>query len=271
MIGFSMKDREELTWPEQFLNDVVGTSQSLLYKPAHSVAGFFENIADMKDMYSENETLKSKLAQYATVSQDVQKLKNENDSLKNKLEKPADLTDYKVRDARIIGRSPDRWNQSVSINLGSRDGITTEMAVVSPEGLIGRIDKVSMFHSTVKLMNDNGKNNNISAIVEGKERIFGTIEGYDQKKQALVFSKLPSKTALAKGQKVITSGLGEGFPRGVLIGTVDQVVEDESDDTQIAYVKPAAGFYNLDHVMVLDRRMQPVDVNQFKAVEEVAK
>ncbi|SFD62116.1 rod shape-determining protein MreC [Bacillus sp. OV194] len=268
MIGFSMKDREELSWPEQFLKDTVGVSQSLFYKPANSIAGFFENLTEMKHMYHENKLLKSKLDEYAQLSVDVQELKKENKTLKSQLEKEADLTEYKVREASVIGRSPDRWNKFIFVNKGYRDGVKSKMAVVSPEGFIGKVAKVSAFHSTIQLISDNDRTNRISAIAESNKRIFGMIEGYDSKKQALLFKKIPVNAKLEKGQKVITSGLGEVFPRGLLIGTVKEVKPDEYGLTKTAYLKPSANLYDLDHVMILDRSMPQVDENEFKAKEE---
>ncbi|MGG1575326.1 rod shape-determining protein MreC [Fictibacillus sp. NRS-1165] len=268
MIGFSMKDREELSWPEQFLKDTVGVSQSLFYKPANSIAGFFENLTEMKHMYQENKQLKSKLDEYAQLSVDVKELKKENKTLKNQLEKEADLTEYKVKEASVIGRSPDRWNKFIFVNKGYRDGVKPKMAVVSPEGFIGKVAKVSAFHSTIRLISDNERTNRISAIAESNKRIFGMIEGYDSKKQALLFKKIPVDAKLKKGQKVITSGLGEVFPRGLLIGTVKEVKPDEYGLTKTAYLKPSANLYDLDHVMILDRSMPQVDENEFKAKEE---
>ncbi|MDN4526234.1 rod shape-determining protein MreC [Fictibacillus fluitans] len=268
MIGFSMKDRKELSWPEQFLKDTVGVSQSLFYKPANSIAGFFENLSEMKHMYAENKKLKSKLNEYAELSVSVQDLKQKNQSLKGQLEKEADLTEYHVKEATVIGRSPDRWNKFIFVNQGYKDGVKTDMAVVSPQGFIGKVTRVAAFHSTVQLISDNDQNNQISAIIEGDKRIFGTIEGYDSKKQSLLFKKIPVNSTIKKGQMVISSGLGEAFPRGLLIGTVAEVKADETGQTKIAYVKPAADLYDLSHVTILERTMQQLDENEFKAKEE---
>lgn len=67
---------------------------------------------------------------------------------------------------------------------------------------------------------------------------------------------------------MISSGLGEAFPRGLLIGTVTDIKADETDHTKIAYVKPAADLYDLSHVTILKRSMQQLDKNEFKAKEE---
>ncbi|MFC7371250.1 rod shape-determining protein MreC [Fictibacillus iocasae] len=268
MIGFSMKQREELSWPEQFLKDTVGWTQSVFYKPANYIAGFFENVSEMKQIYHENKLLKARLDEYAQLSADYQELKSTNDTLRAQLDKEEDLTDYKIRQATVIGRSPDSWNQFVFINKGAKDGIEPKMAVISPQGFVGKITKVSPFHSTVQLISDNDRTNRFSAIVQGNSRIFGTIEGYDSKKQKLMFKKIPMEAKIKKGQKVITSGLGEVFPEGLLIGEITEVEPDEVGLTQTAYLKPAANLYDLDHLMVLERTMQTLDEDELEKEEE---
>jgi rod shape-determining protein MreC len=64
LIGFSLKDERNLSWPEQFIKDTTGLVQSVFHRPAQYVAGFFENIQELKNTYKENEILRSQLNQY---------------------------------------------------------------------------------------------------------------------------------------------------------------------------------------------------------------
>ena len=64
---------------------------------------------------------------------------------------------------------------------------------------------------------------------------------------------------MKKGQKVTTSGLGGIFPKGILIGEVTEVTTDDYGLTQLAYVKPAASFSILDHVIISKRSINSVD------------
>ncbi|MBH0159932.1 MULTISPECIES: rod shape-determining protein MreC [Fictibacillus] len=268
LIGFSMKKRESLTLPEQFLKDSAGLTQTIFYKPANTLAGFFENLAEMKQLYKENQMLKARLDEYAKLYVQYEEVKKTNETLKAQLDKEEDLTDFKVREGTVIGRSPDQWNQFIYINKGEKDGIKPKMAVISPQGFIGKVTNVSLFQSTVQLISDNDRTNRFSAIVQGEKNIFGTIEGYDAKKQALVFKKIPVDAKIKKGQKVITSGLGDVFPPNLLIGEVIDIEPDEVGLTQTAYLKPSADLYDIDHVMVLEREMPAVDESLREKEEE---
>src|SRR4051794_23396751 len=86
LIGFSLRDREELTWPEQFVKDTTGLVQSMVSRPAHYVAGFFESLKDLQNTYEENKELKKHLDNMARVEAKSYSLERENAELKEILE-----------------------------------------------------------------------------------------------------------------------------------------------------------------------------------------
>src|SRR5699024_9197364 len=98
-----------------------------------------------------------------------------------------------IRQAHVIARSPDRWNQQVTINKGAQDGVQRNMAVITAEGMIGKISAVNPFSSTVQLISDLDRTNMISAVIygkKGKDDTIGTISGYDAKKEALLLKMI---------------------------------------------------------------------------------
>ena len=135
------------------------------------------------------------------------------------------------------------------------------MAVITAEGLIGKVKSVSQFTSTVQLMTALDPQNRISAMVQSKEKSYGFIQGYDEDKQALLLTGLHYDAKIKKGENVTTSGLGGVFPEGLVIGTVKEVVIDQYGLTQTALVKPAANFYDLNNVMIVKRTMTTVDTD----------
>ncbi|GGJ67460.1 rod shape-determining protein MreC [Anoxybacillus voinovskiensis] len=265
LIGFSLKDRKELTWSEQFVKDTTGFVQFLFHQPAQLVAGFFENVQDMKNTYKENKLLKARLEEYVMLEAEVQTLKKENEELRAVLDKKESLRDFIPIEATVIGRNPDRWQEMVIINKGEQQGIKKDMAVITPSGLIGKIQHASQFTSTVQLLSAIDRQNRISAYVQGKDgSVFGLIEGYDDKRQALLFKQIPFDAKIEKKQLVLTSGLGGIFPKGLPIGEVEEVVPDEYGLTKMAYVKPAANFYDVDEVIVVKRKIDAVQEGETK-------
>lgn len=267
LIGFSLKERKELTWPEQFVKDTTGLAQTLVSRPAHYIAGFFENISDLQNTYEENKQLKAKLNEFAQLEAKVQSLTKDNKELRNILDKKKALNDYEPIQATVIGRNPDRWDELLIINKGSTDGIESEMAVITSTGLIGKVKNSRQFTSTVQLLSSTDVSNRVSVEILG-EAVFGQIEGYDQKKKMLLMKRIPYEAKVEKGQTVQTSGLGGVFPSGLMIGKVEEVVPDEYGLTQMAYVKPGADFYDIEHVMVVKREMTQPEVLDMMGGEE---
>ncbi len=151
LIGFSLKERKELTWPEQFIKDTTGLVQTLVSRPAHYFAGFFEDVSDLQNTYEENKKLKAKLNELAQLEANVQSLTKDNEELRDILDKKDALSDFEPLQATVIGRNPDRWNELLIINKGSTDGIESDMAVITSTGMIGKVKNSRQFTSTIQL------------------------------------------------------------------------------------------------------------------------
>ncbi|MGD6853789.1 rod shape-determining protein MreC [Bacillus infantis] len=266
LIGFSLKEREKLSWAEQFMKDTASWAQTIVSRPASYVAGFFENVKDLQNTYEENKELKGRLDQLAMLEADVQRLKDENEKLQTILDKKGDLSKYKPIQATVIARNPDRWEETLIINKGEKDGLEKDMAVITAGGLIGKVKNTSPLSASVQLLSSTDPANRISAVIN--EKIYGTIEGYDTKKKLLLLKRIPYDAKVEKGEIVSTSGLGGVFPSGLPVGVVEEVVPDEFGLNQTAYVKPGADFYDIEHVMVTKLSMEKPDLDILEEEEE---
>ncbi|WP_312470976.1 rod shape-determining protein MreC [Neobacillus sp.] len=259
LIGFSLRERSKLSWPEQFVKDTTGWVQSLVSKPTNYVAGFFENLQDLQNTYEENKELKSRLENLVSLESQVQELKKDNKDLRDILGEEKTLRDYEPLPATVIGRNPDRWHEMIIIDKGKLNGIKKNMAVVTANGLIGKVKSVTQFSSTVQLLSSTDPKNRISAIVQGKDDVYGLVEGYDNEKKLLMIKAIPSGSNIEKGQMVITSGLSDVFPKGLPIGKVVEVKPDQYGLNLTALVKPGADFYDIKSVIVTKKIMRQPD------------
>ncbi|MFK9091302.1 rod shape-determining protein MreC [Bacillus salipaludis] len=259
LIGFSLRERSKLSWPEQFVKDTTGWVQSLVSKPTNYVAGFFENLQDLTNTYDENKELKSRIENLASLEAQVQGLKQENKELRDVLDEKKTLRDFEPLPATVIGRNPDRWHEMIIIDKGKLQGVKKNMAVVTASGLIGKVKNVTQFSSTVQLLSSMDPKNRISAIVQGETKVYGLVEGYDNEKKLLMVKAIPSGAKIEKDQTVITSGLGGIFPEGLMIGKVVEVKQDQYGLNQTALVKPGADFYDIKNVIITKTNMIPVD------------
>lgn len=254
LIGFSLREREELSWPEQFLKDTTGWFQNALHKPVSSVMGFVENLNDLQDTYEENKKLKSRLDEYVKLKTEVQDLKKENEDMRKILDKEKDdLREASHIQATVIGRNPARWNEMITINKGTLHGVEPNMAVETSQGLIGKVKSSNKFTSSVQLLSSIDPTNRVSAVIQGDDDAYGVIEGYDEKTQRLLLKRIPYDKKIKKNSNVITSGYGGVFPRGLVVGKVTEVKPDQFGLNQTAYIEPATDFYDIRNVIILKR------------------
>ena len=129
------------------------------------------------------------------------------------------------------------------------------MAVITAEGMIGKVKSVGKITSTVQLLSTVDRTNRIHVAIQGeKEDAFGLIEGFDSETQTLIVKQIPSEIKVAEEMDVVTSGFQVFFLK---VYTLEQlkIEPDQYGLTQTAYVKPAANFYNIENVMVIEREM----------------
>ncbi|PLT32400.1 rod shape-determining protein MreC [Bacillus sp. V5-8f] len=263
LIGFSLREREQLSWPEQFLKDTAGWFQNVFHKPVSTVTGFARNLSDLQHTYEENKKLKSRLDEYVKLKTEVQDLKKENEDMRKILGKENDnLRKSSHIQATVIGRNPSRWHEVITINKGTLHGVKPNMAVETSGGLIGKVKSSNKFTSSVQLLSSMDPKNRISAIIQGNEDAYGVIEGYDQKTQLILLKRIPFDKKVQKNSNVITSGYGGIFPRGLVVGKVVDVKIDQYGLNQTAYIKPATDFYDIRNVMVVKRDIQAADEEQ---------
>jgi len=257
LISFSLRDRDHASLPEQFIKDVVGFGQSIFSKPTQYITGVFENVDSLLNTYDENKRLKSRLEEFAKLQADVNVLTLENSTLREIVDKEENLRKYEPIQATVIARNPDQWEEKVVLDKGTIHGVEVNMAVMTSQGLIGKVFLTTSFTSTVELLSTQNPNYRVSAMVtvDGEKKVFGLIEGYDDERNELILKRIDSNIEIKAGQKVMSSGLGGIFPEGLYIGEITEVTTDDFGLTKMAYIKPAADFALLDHVMVAKRSM----------------
>lgn len=260
LISFSLSDRQNATFPERIIKDTVGFAQGLVAKPSNYIIGVFEDINSLFNTYEENKRLKSRLEEFAVLQSEVNTLKTENAELREIVNVKESLRDYEPIQATVIARNPDQWEEKIILNRGSAHGVQKNMAVTTARGLIGKVTLVTAYTSQVELLYTNNSNYRVSALAQEETGdVYGLIEGFDNEQGELIFKRIDSSAAIEEGAKVVTSGLGGIFPKGILIGEVTEITTDDFGLTKMAYVKPAANFSLLENVTILKRSVTAID------------
>jgi rod shape-determining protein MreC len=259
VIGFSLSDRKELTWPEKFVKDSAAYVQQWFYKPAGYIAGFFEDIGNLRTIYEENEQLRITAAAYSRDKINYNFVEKENERLKEELkftQQQKEMYNYNYLIAQVISVSNDANNRTMMINLGSKNGIKPNMAVTTVDGLIGLVSSVTPFTAAVtpitELDEASPTFNSIAVTIMGRENdSFGILSSYNKETSRLVMTKIAENDKMEIQDTVITSGLGNVYPRGLVVGTVETMQLGDFGLTYTASVKLAASFDHLTEVFVV--------------------
>ena len=148
--------------------------------------------------------------------------------------------------ARVISASPDSWHRIITINKGSAAGIEIGMPVLNANGLIGQVESVSLFSSTVRLITD--ADSGVSVYLQNNRAegiLSGSIDG------VLYLEYITLDIPVNIGDTVITSGTGGVFPKGIQIGVVSSVEYSKTDVYQTITVKPFARVVSYEEVLVI--------------------
>jgi rod shape-determining protein MreC len=193
----------------------------------------------------ENQKLRNQIQLLQQRINALQEVHLENTRLSNLLRLQKKIS-YKVIAAKVIARSPDSWSSIVVIDKGSTSGIRRDLVVLSYLGLIGRVTEVSSSTSKVMLIND--PNMAVSAIVQ-RSRQEGLISGTFG--SSLIMRYLPRDCDIRVSDVIITSGLTENYPKGLLIGRVTDIGEEFSGLSRYAIVKPAVNLATVEEVLII--------------------
>ncbi len=198
---------------------------------------------ELNDLRLENEQLRILGLQAETLFQ-------ENNRLRTRLEWQKNIP-WKRRLARVIGRDPSNWWKMIHIDLGSRDGLTNNLPVITSDGLVGRLGEVGLSRSQVILIGD--PNCHVSVLLEDS-REQGAIapDRINLRDPSIVEMGYLSRNSILKpDQKVVTSGMGSVFPAGIPVGRVLDFQTMSHGLFTEARIKLAVSTSSLEEVWVL--------------------
>jgi rod shape-determining protein MreC len=171
------------------------------------------------------------------------------------LDRSASLTTYHPVTARVIGRSPTVWYQTLNVDRGSSSGVRVDQPVIDGDGLVGKVTSVTGSVAQVTLITDH--TSGVSAKV-ADTGVNGIVQPAVGNPNDLLLDFVSSKNRVVKGEAIVTAGsrstkLESLFPPGIPIGSVTRVDAQEVNLYQRVHVTPYADLRKLDFVQILTR------------------
>ena len=194
--------------------------------------------ASLSELREQNAELRQLVAQTEEYRQEVERLQG-----------LLDLKESSGADGiggRIIGRSTDAWNQTVTIDVGTSSGVSSGLTVMGPVGVIGQVVSATDATATVRLLSD--PQSGAAALIQSSRAegvVRGSLDGL------LYLENVDSDVQVSVGDVVLTSGLGGSYTRGLLIGTVVKVEGNPGDATRRIVVSQNDSATSLEEVVVV--------------------
>ena len=237
------------------LSNVVNTVTSPIRNGIAAAADWAEGVYNYVFRYGQiQEELDSLRAQVAELEDQVregQEAAKQNERLRELLDLQAKREDFVFESARVTGRSTDNWASTLTISKGTSAGVEAGDCVVTSTGvLVGVVSKVGLNWSTVSTVLNTDIE--MGGIVT-RTYSAGILEGsFDLMRQGrLKLSYLPEDAQLVSGDEVVTSGKGDVYPSGLVVGQVEGVFTDPSGMTRYAVVLPDVKLDSLVDVFVI--------------------
>jgi rod shape-determining protein MreC len=224
---------------------VVSPLQEAISNVFRPVTAFIQGVTEIGSLRAENQRLLEQINELRRQQQETVTLRRELVELQ-KLFGLTERLQLATIGAEVIGESPSNFEYSVVINRGSDDGIEVDMAVVGPEGLFGRVIRVTGSSAVVLLIIDPESAVGVRLAATGET---GVLVG--RREHDLQLDLVDPNTTVRPGEIVETSGLGGVFPAGVPVGVVSDARADEASLVKYVLVRPNVDFSKFPLVAVL--------------------
>jgi len=253
-IGLSINPHSNVNWIGNLISVPFTSVEKLFSYTGQQVEEGVGLFNDVEKLRFENKELRETIDKLNNERIEYLRLKSENDDLKSVLKMKNQLDDIDLVGAYVIARDSGNLFNIFLIDKGSTNGISYNMPVITSKGLVGKVASAQPFSSKITSIIADGSA--VSAIV-AKTGDFVVVKG-DLKlaKEGLCkLEYIPSDLDLVQGDIIETSGSGGIYPKGIIIGTVKEVRQGESDLDKYAIIEPAVDLKRLSQVIILKKNI----------------
>lgn len=236
---------EKTTVFDNFMVDIFSPVQSSVTFMRVKTLNFFEHYLMNIDASKENDVLKKDVLELQGQVFSLEQVAKENKRLKDLLQFRGESGLQKIL-AQIIAWDANSDFKVLRINKGKSDGVALQSSVITAKGLVGYIFRLTDHYSDIITILD--PNNRVDALVE-RTRSHGIIEGYSRNRAIMKY--LAGTEPVILGDLILTSGLGNIYPKGLKIGKIARIERESYGISQSIEITPSMDFSTLEEVVVL--------------------
>ncbi|MBQ4140334.1 MAG: rod shape-determining protein MreC [Clostridia bacterium] len=219
-------------------------------KIGEGISGFSLYFRTLDELREENNALRDELEGYKNLVYDAELIGEENEFLSSFLGIKEEHVDFLFEDATVVGRESTNYRTVYTLSKGTLHGIKVNMPIITDTGLVGHITEVGATWSKAVLITETASA--VGAYIE-RSGVLGIVEGtYELRTEGICrMVYIEPDSDIRVGDKVLTSGIGEVYPRGIVIGKVTEITMDENSRMLTALIEPSADLESISKLMII--------------------
>jgi rod shape-determining protein MreC len=250
IIFFAARGRFQAPVSSQAVSLVLSPFQQAVSWVANEIRYVTGAVWEISTLYEQNKMLRNEVEQLRGINLQANEALAENERLRKMIGYQQAAHQFDMVAARVIGRESDTWSRMIVIDRGTMNGIANDMPVVTPQGLVGRVVEAGMNSSKVQLILD--PRSSVGTIVQRAEsRVTGIVQGDMDNPTMPQMVNIPKNADVVEGDVIVTSGFGGIYPKGIIVGLVSSLKNDDGGLLKIGILESAVDFQKLEDVQVI--------------------
>ncbi len=255
IVNILVTDRN-LTIFEKTIKDSILTVQKVFSFPIDFITNKISTNNEKNKMYEKYLELENQVKENEKYKVENEELKKQLEDMKKLLDINETIAEYTFLNANVISRNLDYWSDTIVINKGEHDGVTKDMPVVIGTNLIGKVISTTTFNSTVRLITATDVVDKISVKIKNNDSyVYGILNGYNKENNTYTIEGISQSIKIENGSTVTTTGMGDIFPAGIVIGKITGINTDNFDLSNVLEMQSDVDFDNINYVTVLRRNI----------------
>lgn len=224
--------------------------QKIFNSATDSIDGFAAYFYKFDELREENERLKEQVASLQSQIYDASELEKMYEWMTDFIEVKIPHTDYKFLAATVTGHESGNYSKVLNLDVGSSSGVRLNMPVITADGIVGRVTEVGLNWSKVTTIVE--ANSSVGAYVERTNDAGVCVGKFELSSGGLCeLNYLPADSDVKVGDRVLSTGFGSVYPRGLVVGYVESVEVNPYTRALSVKVKCSSDFSTLTNVMII--------------------
>ena len=250
LIFFAARGRFTVPLSSRVVTTVMAPFQGVTSWVGNQIQYVSSNIWEIITVHRQNKMLRNEVEQLRAQNSQANEFASENARLRTLLGYKQSARQFDLVVGRVIGREAATWTSMIIIDRGTNDGVNKDMAVVTAQGLVGNVVEAYTSSSKVELLLD--PRSAVGTIVQRAEsRVAGIVEGNSGDEMTPRMVNISRNADIVEGDEIVTSGFGGIYPKGIAVGKVKAIENDEGGLLKYAVLTTAVDFQKLEDIAVI--------------------